>query len=62
MAEPQAAADVQIGDLGAYQDAVRLVLTSDLITVVHPGPGCWTGYCPGPTSSPGISASCSATP
>ncbi|MDP9842054.1 DUF2398 family protein [Streptosporangium lutulentum] len=39
MAEPQAAADVQIGDLGAYQDAVRLVLTSDLITVVHPRPG-----------------------
>ncbi|MEZ0075384.1 DUF2398 family protein [Planotetraspora sp. GP83] len=39
MAEPRAAADVPIGDLGAYQDAVRLVLTSDLITAVHPRPG-----------------------
>ncbi|GAA4597027.1 hypothetical protein GCM10023194_70710 [Planotetraspora phitsanulokensis] len=39
MAEPKAAAGVQIGDLGAYQDAVRLVLTSDLITAVHPRPG-----------------------
>ncbi|GAA1282244.1 hypothetical protein Psi02_38590 [Planotetraspora silvatica] len=39
MAEPRAAAEVQAGDLGAYQDAVRLVLTSDLITAVHPRPG-----------------------
>ncbi|MEV6981708.1 DUF2398 family protein [Sphaerisporangium sp. NPDC051017] len=39
MAEPRAAADVAPGDLGTYQDAVRLVLTSDLITAVRPRPG-----------------------
>ncbi|RCG27115.1 DUF2398 family protein [Sphaerisporangium album] len=39
MPEPRAAADVAAGDLGSYQDAVRLVLTSDLITAVHPRPG-----------------------
>ncbi|MEV6862004.1 DUF2398 family protein [Streptosporangium subroseum] len=39
MAEPRAAADVPVSDLGSYQDAVRLVLTSDLITAVHPRPG-----------------------
>ncbi|MFC4586975.1 TIGR02678 family protein [Sphaerisporangium corydalis] len=39
MAEPWAAGDVASGDLGAYQDAVRLVLTTDLITAAHPRPG-----------------------
>ncbi|GII52649.1 hypothetical protein Pth03_10380 [Planotetraspora thailandica] len=39
MAEPRAAADVPVTDLAAYQDAVRLVLTSDLITAIHPRPG-----------------------
>ncbi|MBP2703940.1 DUF2398 family protein [Microbispora sp. RL4-1S] len=39
MAEPRAAAGVPLTDLGAYQDAVRLVLTTDLITAVHPRPG-----------------------
>ncbi|MEW9534483.1 DUF2398 family protein [Microbispora sp. NPDC049125] len=39
MAEPRSAADVPLSDLGAYQEAVRLVLTSDLITAAHPRPG-----------------------
>jgi uncharacterized protein (TIGR02678 family) len=39
MAEPRAADGVPFSDLGAYQDAVRLVLTSDLITAIHPRPG-----------------------
>lgn len=39
MAEPRAAADVADSDLGAYQTAVRLVLTNDLITTTHPRPG-----------------------
>lgn len=39
MADPRAAGEVPAGELGAYQDAVRLVLTSDLITALHPRPG-----------------------
>ncbi|GAA0372558.1 hypothetical protein GCM10009530_23430 [Microbispora corallina] len=39
MPEPLAAAGVAPADLGGYQEAVRLVLTSDLITTVHPRPG-----------------------
>jgi uncharacterized protein (TIGR02678 family) len=36
---PQPAAAVQPGDLGAYQAAVRLLLTHDVITAVRPRPG-----------------------
>src|ERR1700677_2217994 len=36
---PHAAAKVQGSDLGSYQAAVRLVLTSDLITAARPRPG-----------------------
>ena len=36
---PQPAAAVQLSDLGAYQSAVRLVLTHDLITASRPRPG-----------------------
>lgn len=39
MSEPRAAADIPAGDLGSYQSAVRLVLTSDVITPSHPRPG-----------------------
>lgn len=35
----RAAADVAISDLGSYQNAVRLVLTNDVITVSRPRPG-----------------------
>jgi uncharacterized protein (TIGR02678 family) len=34
-----AAANIQPSDLGAYQQAVRLVLTSDVITATRPRPG-----------------------
>jgi uncharacterized protein (TIGR02678 family) len=34
-----AAANIQISDLGAYQHAVRLVLTNDVITATRPRPG-----------------------
>jgi len=36
---PGAAAEVAVSDLGSYQDAVRLVLTHDLITASRPRPG-----------------------
>jgi uncharacterized protein (TIGR02678 family) len=36
---PQPAAAVQASDLGAYQAAVRLVLTHDVITATRPRPG-----------------------
>jgi uncharacterized protein (TIGR02678 family) len=36
---PQPAASVQLSDLGAYQSAVRLVLTHDVITATRPRPG-----------------------
>jgi uncharacterized protein (TIGR02678 family) len=39
MAEPRAAAQVADGNLGAYQETVRTVLTNGLITTVHPRPG-----------------------
>jgi uncharacterized protein (TIGR02678 family) len=39
MRRPRAAAGVQTTDLGAYQQAVRRVLTSDLITATRPRPG-----------------------
>jgi uncharacterized protein (TIGR02678 family) len=35
----RAAASVQASDLGSYQHAVRLVLTSDVITAIRPRPG-----------------------
>jgi uncharacterized protein (TIGR02678 family) len=34
-----AAANIQISDLGGYQQAVRLVLTNDVITATRPRPG-----------------------
>ena len=34
-----AAANIQLSDLGAYQHAVRLVLTNDVITATRPRPG-----------------------
>jgi uncharacterized protein (TIGR02678 family) len=34
-----AAANIQLSDLGAYQQAVRLVLTNDVITATRPRPG-----------------------
>jgi uncharacterized protein (TIGR02678 family) len=34
-----AAANIQISDLGAYQHAIRLVLTNDVITATRPRPG-----------------------
>ena len=34
-----AAASIQLSDLGAYQHAVRLVLTTDVITATRPRPG-----------------------
>lgn len=37
--QPRVAAQVQSSDLGSYQAAVRLVLTSDLITATRPRPG-----------------------
>jgi uncharacterized protein (TIGR02678 family) len=39
MASPPAAAGVPLSDLGSYQQAVRLVLTHDVITVSRPRPG-----------------------
>ncbi|HEV2374394.1 MAG TPA: DUF2398 family protein [Streptosporangiaceae bacterium] len=39
MAAPRAAVGVPVSDLGAYQQAVRLVLTHDLITASRPRPG-----------------------
>lgn len=39
MAEPRAAAHIPASELGSYQAAVRLVLTSDIITAAHPRPG-----------------------
>jgi uncharacterized protein (TIGR02678 family) len=39
MRRPRAAAGVQATDLGAYQQAVRRVLTCDLITATRPRPG-----------------------
>jgi len=39
MRRPRAAAGVQSTDLGAYQQAVRRVLTCDLITATRPRPG-----------------------
>jgi hypothetical protein len=39
MRRPRAAAGVQATDLGAYQQAVRRVLTCDLITAGRPRPG-----------------------
>lgn len=36
---PRAAVGVQLSDLGSYQHAVRLVLTSDVITATRPRPG-----------------------
>src|SRR5262249_14329499 len=39
MAPPRAAARVAVSDLGSYQDAVRLVLTHDVITATRPRPG-----------------------
>src|SRR6202167_4571552 len=36
---PQPAAAIQLSDLGAYQHAVRLVLTTDVITATRPRPG-----------------------
>ena len=36
---PQTAAAVQLSDLSAYQSAVRLVLTHDVITAARPRPG-----------------------
>jgi uncharacterized protein (TIGR02678 family) len=39
MRRPRAAAGVQLTDLGAYQQAVRRVLTCDLITATRPRPG-----------------------
>src|ERR1700691_449945 len=36
---PQPAAAIQLSDLGAYQHAVRLVLTNDVITAARPRPG-----------------------
>jgi uncharacterized protein (TIGR02678 family) len=39
MRRPRAAAGVQTTDLGAYQQAVRRVLTCDLITATRPRPG-----------------------
>ena len=34
-----AAANIQLSDLGAYQQAVRVVLTSDVVTATRPRPG-----------------------
>ncbi|HEX4088389.1 MAG TPA: DUF2398 family protein [Trebonia sp.] len=34
-----AAANIQLSDLGAYQHAVRLVLTTDVVTATRPRPG-----------------------
>jgi uncharacterized protein (TIGR02678 family) len=39
MAPSGAAAGVAVSDLGSYQDAVRLVLTHDVITATRPRPG-----------------------
>jgi uncharacterized protein (TIGR02678 family) len=39
MAPPGAAAGVALSDLGSYQQAVRLVLTHDVITASRPRPG-----------------------
>src|SRR6266566_4117279 len=39
MAPPRAAAGVPLSDLGSYQQAVRLVLTHDIITGARPRPG-----------------------
>jgi uncharacterized protein (TIGR02678 family) len=39
MAPPRAAAGVAVSDLGSYQQAVRLVLTHDVITASRPRPG-----------------------
>src|ERR1700679_2422682 len=36
---PQPAADIQLSDLGAYQHAVRVVLTTDVVTATRPRPG-----------------------
>ena len=49
MAEPAAAKGVEPGDLGAYQHAVRLVLTNDLITSSARGPARSRPCCAGPT-------------
>ena len=38
-----AAANIQLSDLGAYQQAVRLVLTNDVITATRPRPGMLEG-------------------
>jgi uncharacterized protein (TIGR02678 family) len=37
--QTRAAAGIQVSDLGSYQHAVRLVLTSDVITAARPRPG-----------------------
>src|SRR3984957_8380167 len=34
-----AAANIQLSDLGAYQHAVRVVLTNDVVTATRPRPG-----------------------
>src|ERR1700738_1870917 len=39
MASPRAAAGVAPSELGSYQQAVRLVLTHDVITDTRPRPG-----------------------
>lgn len=39
MAQSRAAAGVPVSDLGSYQQAVRLVLTHDVITAARPRPG-----------------------
>ncbi|MFE9107894.1 DUF2398 family protein [Actinomadura geliboluensis] len=39
MAEPRAATDIPVSELGSFQTAVRLVLTNDIITPTHPRPG-----------------------
>jgi uncharacterized protein (TIGR02678 family) len=36
---PQPAASIQLSDLGAYQHAVRVVLTTDVVTATRPRPG-----------------------
>ena len=36
---PQPAAAIQLSDLGAYQHAVRVVLTTDVVTATRPRPG-----------------------
>jgi uncharacterized protein (TIGR02678 family) len=36
---PQPAATIQLSDLGAYQHAVRVVLTTDVVTATRPRPG-----------------------